>query len=142
MEATAALFGFTKAQLLNPESDDLATRIPLAESQIVRDTKEMFERAGIDLLLFEDAGHARLSQGRIIAKNLKPSVSEEENHNVFASFGSIVRFIFPPTPPNALIECARPEDARKAFRAELCKGTRPADGPSVGAGGSDFGRGE
>jgi multiple RNA-binding domain-containing protein 1 len=45
MEATAALLGFTKAQLLNPESNDLATRITLAESQLVRETREMFEKA-------------------------------------------------------------------------------------------------
>jgi multiple RNA-binding domain-containing protein 1 len=117
MEATAAMLGFTKAQLLNPESDDLATRITLAESQIVRDTKEMFEWAGIDLSLFNDAGNARLSQTLIIAKNLKYSVAEEEIRDLFASFGSLVRFIFPPTHANALIEYAKPEDARKAFRA-------------------------
>jgi multiple RNA-binding domain-containing protein 1 len=117
MEATAATLGLTKAQLLNPESDDLATRVTLAESQIVRETKEMFERAGVDLSKLADTGPGKLSQTLLIAKNLKYSVTEEELHALFAGFGTISRFIFPPTHANALIEYARVEDAQKAFRA-------------------------
>jgi multiple RNA-binding domain-containing protein 1 len=117
MEATAAMLGFTKAQLLNPESDDLATRVTLAESQIIRETKDMFARAGVDLSKIADGGHAKLSQTLLIAKNLKYSVTEDEIHALFAGFGTLVRFIFPPTHANALIEYARVEDARRAFRA-------------------------
>jgi multiple RNA-binding domain-containing protein 1 len=117
MEATAAILGFTKAQLLNPESDDLATRVTLAESQIIRETKAMFEQAGIDLSKIADSNDRKLSQTLLIAKNLKYSVTEEEIHSLFASFGTLVRFIFPPTHANALIEYAKVEDARRAFRA-------------------------
>jgi multiple RNA-binding domain-containing protein 1 len=117
MDATAAILGLTKAQLLNPESDDLATRVTLAESQIIRETKEMFERAGINLTKLADGGTGKLSQTLLIAKNLKYEVTEDELHSLFASFGTIVRFIFPPTHANALIEYARVEDAQRAFRA-------------------------
>jgi multiple RNA-binding domain-containing protein 1 len=116
MEATAVMLGISKAELLNPASDDLATRVTLAEAQLVRETKSVFEKAGIDLSLFDNPS-AKLSRTLIIAKNLKYQVSEEEIHGLFAAFGSLVRFVFPPTHASALVEFARPEDAKKAYRA-------------------------
>jgi multiple RNA-binding domain-containing protein 1 len=116
MEATAVMLGLSKAELLNPASDDLATRVTLAEAQLVRETKAVFEKAGIDLSLFDNPS-AKLSRTLIIAKNLKYQVSEEEVHGLFAAFGSLVRFVFPPTHASALVEFARPEDAKKAYRA-------------------------
>ena len=117
VKATAAMLGFTPAQMLNPESDDLATRVTLAEAQLVKETKKMFEKAGIDLAAFDDIEHARLSKTLIIAKNFKYEVNEENVRAMFASYGSLVRFIFPPTHACALVEFARSDDARKAFRA-------------------------
>ena len=117
VKATAAMLGFTPAQMLNPESDDLATRVTLAEAQLVKETKKMFEKAGVDLKAFEDMEHAKLSKTLIIAKNFKYEVNEEDVRSMFASYGSLVRFIFPPTHGSALVEYARSADARKAFWA-------------------------
>ncbi|OHT11263.1 RNA-binding (RRM/RBD/RNP motifs) family protein [Tritrichomonas foetus] len=121
-EATAHMLGFTKAQILNPESDDIASRLAIAESQLVNDTKKMFQDAGIDLSLFNqsDSGsfsNPKLSKTLIIAKNLKYECTEEEIRNMFAAYGSLVRFIFPPTHAVALVEFARSEDAKKAYQA-------------------------
>jgi hypothetical protein len=38
MDSTAATLDLTKAQLLNPESDNLATRVTLRQSQMHRET--------------------------------------------------------------------------------------------------------
>lgn len=116
VEATAAMLGFTKAQIMNPESNDLATRRAIAESQLTNDTRAMFEQAGIDLAAFENPDY-KPSRTLIIAKNLKYKVTEEEIKNMFAAYGSLVRFIYPPTHGSVLVEYARPEDARKAFKA-------------------------
>lgn len=115
-EAASHMLGFTKAELLNPESDDIASRLTLAEAQLVKTTKELFEKAGIDLSLFEKETTKR-SRTLIIVKNLKYQSTEEEIRNLFESYGSLVRFIFPPTHANALVEYARPEDAKRAFQA-------------------------
>jgi hypothetical protein len=45
--------GFTKAELFNPESNERATQVTLAESQPVKETRERFEKAGIGLVLFD-----------------------------------------------------------------------------------------
>ncbi|KAK8875389.1 hypothetical protein M9Y10_005554 [Tritrichomonas musculus] len=120
-EATARMLGFTKSQILNPESDEIASRLAIAESQLVNETKEMFQKAGIDLSLFDTKLNSsnKLSKTLIIVKNLKYESTEEEVRNMFAAYGSLVRFIFPPTHAVALVEFARPEDAKKAYQA-LC----------------------
>lgn len=115
-EAAARMLGFTKSQILNPESDDIASRLAIAESQLVNDTKEMFQKAGIDLSLFDRTNSSsQFSKTLIIVKNLKYETTEDEVRNMFAAYGSLVRFIFPPTHAVALVEFARPEDARKAY---------------------------
>ncbi|KAH0792385.1 RNA recognition motif domain containing protein [Histomonas meleagridis] len=117
-EAASHMLGFTKAELLNPESDDIASRLTLAEAQLVKETKQLFEASGIDLSLFDNSGApTRRSKTLIIVKNLKYQTTEEEIRNLFASYGSLTRFIFPPTHATALVEYARPEDAKKAFQA-------------------------
>ena len=116
-EATAHMLGLTKAQILNPESDDIASRLAIAESQLINETKQMFQDAGIDLSLFEDTENRKNSKTLIIVKNLKYETTEEEIRNMFAAYGSLVRFIFPPTHAVSLVEFARPEDAKRAFQA-------------------------
>lgn len=116
IEATANRLGFTKAQIMNPESEDLAQRLTIAESQIVKETKEMFEKAGIDLSAFDKPDY-KLSRTLIIVKNLKYEVTEEEVTNMFAKYGTLVNVIFPPAHGSALVEYARPDEAKKAFRA-------------------------
>lgn len=116
-EATARMLGFTKSQILNPESDDIASRLAIAESQLVNDTKGMFQKAGIDLSLFDTNLNPspKLSKTLMIVKNLKYETTEEEVRNMFAAYGSLVRFIFPPTHAVALVEFAKPEEAKKAY---------------------------
>jgi RNA recognition motif-containing protein len=60
---------------------------------------------------------SKLSRTVIIVKNLKFKVTEEELHGLFAAYGSLVRFIFPPIHGTALVEYARPKDAKKAYHA-------------------------
>lgn len=116
-EATARMLGFTKSQILNPESDEIASRLAIAESQLINDTKEMFQKAGIDLSLFDTKLNpsSKLSRTLLIVKNLKYESTEDEIRNLFAAYGSLVRFIFPPTHAVALVEFARPDDAKKAY---------------------------
>lgn len=115
-EYTARKLGVTKAQILNPESDDIASRLAIAESQLVSETREMFQKAGIDLSLFDKGKETKLSKTLLIVKNLKYETTEEELRNKFEAYGLLIRFIFPPTHAVALIEFARPEDAKKAHQ--------------------------
>ncbi|KAI8999531.1 hypothetical protein BC832DRAFT_564521 [Gaertneriomyces semiglobifer] len=113
-EAMAKKLGVKKGDILNPEAEDMAVRLALAETHIITETKKYLEDEGIDLSAFEK--RKERSKTIILVKNLPANTEEEELQEVFAKFGDIGRMILVPAKTIALVEFLRLNEAKSAFQ--------------------------
>ena len=72
-----------------------AVRLSLAETRLVRETREFLQQNGVKLDAFARPPTKR-SNTVVIAKNLPSSVDEVQLREMFARFGIIKRFLLPP----------------------------------------------
>ncbi|KAL0078096.1 hypothetical protein F4703DRAFT_1778440 [Phycomyces blakesleeanus] len=105
--------GVSKSDVLNPDADNMAVRLALAETQIVTETKEFFEKHGIILDTF---GSKDRSENVILVKNIPFGTSEEEIRGLFGKFGELGRVLIPPAKTMAVVEFIENNEARAAFR--------------------------
>lgn len=120
VENIARKFGVSKSELLDRESDDLAVRIALGETQVIAETKKALSRAGVNVSSLEEfaAGKTdglKRSNHVILVKNLPYGSSESELSSMFGKFGSLDKIVFPPTKTLALAIFLEPAPARAAF---------------------------
>ncbi|KAL0352641.1 UNVERIFIED_CONTAM: putative RNA-binding protein 19 [Sesamum angustifolium] len=121
VENVARKFGVSKSELLDRESDDLAVRIALGETQVIAETKKALSNAGVNISSLEEfaAGKTdglKRSNHVILVKNLPYGSSESELSNMFGKFGSLDRIVLPPTKTLALVIFLEPAEARAAFK--------------------------
>ncbi|CAG8450668.1 5473_t:CDS:10, partial [Scutellospora calospora] len=90
-ESIAHRFNVKKAEILDPESDNMAAKLALAETHIIQETKAFLEM------------------------NISFGVTKDELQQLFGWYGEIGRLIIPPAQTIALIEFLNPSDARNAF---------------------------
>ncbi|KAL1537533.1 multiple RNA-binding domain-containing protein 1-like [Salvia divinorum] len=132
VENIARKFGVSKSELLDRESDDLAVRIALGETQVIAETKKALSSAGVNVSSLEEyaAGKTdgvKRSNHVILVKNLPYGSSESELSSMFGKFGSLDKIIIPPTKTMALVIFLEPAEARAAFKGLAYK--RYKDGP-------------
>lgn len=106
--------GVSKSDVLNPEADNQAVRLALAETQIVNETKEFFSKHGIVLDSF---AKKERSDTVILVKNIPYGTSEEELRDLFGKHGDLGRVLLPPAKTIAVVEFLEPSEARAAFSA-------------------------
>ena len=97
------------------ESDSLAVRIALGETQVVSDTKSFLEQHGVNLDIFGKPNVAR-SKNIILVKNLPFGTTDSDLNKLFSPFGSISRLVLPPGGVSALVEYSEIAHAQSAFR--------------------------
>lgn len=95
-ESIADRLGVSKSDVLNANADNMAVRLALAETQIVNETKEFFEKHGIVLDTF---GKKERSDTIILVKNIPYGTSEDDLRELFGKFGelgrvSTIQFVF------------------------------------------------
>lgn len=108
VENIARKFGVSKSELLDRESDDLAVRIALGETQVIAETKKALSRAGVNVSSLEECAAGKTdglkrSNHVILVKNLPYGSSESELSSMFGKFGSLDKIVFPPTKTLALV---------------------------------------
>lgn len=111
--AIARKLNVTKADILNPEDDGLATRLALAETHIITETKEYLTTSGVDLDSFSK--NKERSKTIILVKNIPFDTEENELEDLFGNFGTLNRIVLPPTKTIALVEFIEPNEAKSAF---------------------------
>lgn len=115
-EATAEQLSVRKMELLDPEADDVAVRMALAETSVIADTKKLLEREGVSVeRLRWQHSKVQRSEDVILVKNLPFDTSEEEIRVLFGKFGELGRVVLPPSRALALIEFLHSSDAKTAF---------------------------
>ncbi|KAI8973452.1 hypothetical protein BDF20DRAFT_977834 [Mycotypha africana] len=113
-ESIADRLGVSKSEVLNAESDNMAVRLALAETQIINETKEFFEKHGIFLGNFSKTER---SDTTILVKNIPYGTTEEDMRELFGKFGELGRVLIPPAKTIAVVEFLEPSEARSAFKS-------------------------
>ncbi|KAI9291291.1 RNA-binding domain-containing protein [Neoconidiobolus thromboides FSU 785] len=111
-DAVAAKLGITKGELMDPASDDLATKLATAETKLLMEIKDFFEEHGVDL----SVSNKEKSDTVIIVKNIPYGTEESQLLELFGKHGEIERVLIPPSKTIAIIEFKHPTEARAAFR--------------------------
>ncbi|KAG2051106.1 RNA-binding domain-containing protein [Suillus hirtellus] len=106
--------GIAKADILNPESDNAAVKLALAETHVIQETKSYLESQGVILSSF--SSRAR-SDTTILVKNIPYGTTAEQIREMFESHGELSRIIVPPAGTMAVVEFGQADEAAKAFRA-------------------------
>ena len=115
LDAIAAKLGVAKSSIMDVHSsDNLATRLAVAETNLIHETKSYLESEGVVLDTF--VSHAERSNTIILVKNLPWDTDTAEIRRLFEKFGSLGRVILPPTKAVALIEFYEATEARTAFK--------------------------
>ena len=119
LDAVSARLGVPKSSIMNThESDSLATRLAIAETHIIQETKEYLESEGVFLDAFINNAQVERSKTVILVKNLPFDVEGDELRSLFGKYGALDRVILPPlTRSIALIEFLEGNEAKSGFRA-------------------------
>ncbi|CAO3565600.1 unnamed protein product [Mortierella alpina] len=102
----------SKADILNPDADNMGVRLAVAETQIIMETKKFLEEEGINVDAF---GKKERSDTVILVKNIPFSTTEQELQDLFGTHGDLGRVLMPPAKTIAIVEFLQPSEARSAF---------------------------
>jgi len=110
----------SKSDILNPESENAAVKLALAETHIINETKAYLESHGVLLDSFSTlagSGRIRRSDTVILVKNIPYGTSAETIREMFEAHGELNRVLIPPAGTIAVVEFVHPDEAAKAFKA-------------------------
>ncbi|KAI0776697.1 RNA-binding domain-containing protein [Trametes elegans] len=109
----------SKADILNPESDNAAVKLAFAETHVIQETKTFLEQHGVDLSVLDQSGGSRPSRSDriILVKNIPYGTSAADIRALFEPHGELRRVLVPPAGTLAVVEFIHPDEGRKAFRA-------------------------
>jgi multiple RNA-binding domain-containing protein 1 len=116
VSSIADRMNITKSDILNPESDNAAVKLALAETHIIQETKTYLSTHGVCLSSFSSGSKYR-SDTIILVKNIPYGTTAEQIREMFAVHGELTRVLVPPAGTMAVVEFERPDEAAKAFRA-------------------------
>ncbi|RMZ78381.1 hypothetical protein DV738_g3947, partial [Chaetothyriales sp. CBS 135597] len=94
MASVANRLGVSKSDILDPASTDAAVKQALAETSIIKDTKEYLQRQGINIEAFKNRARDERS---LLLKNFPFGTTTDELSSMLSPFGTVERIIFPPT---------------------------------------------
>jgi multiple RNA-binding domain-containing protein 1 len=125
--AMADTLGVSKAEMmnLNGDSDDLAVRVAIGETEVIRRTAEWLKSEGIRVNAFERKGESLLtakggeiqrSNSVIIVKHLPVSdIDAGELRGMFSKYGELLRFSICPSKTVAIVQFCDDSSASKCF---------------------------
>lgn len=127
----AERMGVKRGEIMDKENGNMAVRLAIGETMLVKENKDFFAREGVDLNAIEGALVKKSGESGVVAKskkiersstvilikNLPHTTEEEELAQLFRKHGEIGRFLLPPSKTLALVEFFEPSEARKAFRS-------------------------
>ena len=112
----ARKLGVKKNEILNHENtNNMAVRLALAETNIITETKEYLKEHDVSLESFNTSRRDGKSLTVILVKNLPASAFEEDIIRLFEKFGTLGRVLVPPSNTIALVEFLESNEAKAAF---------------------------
>jgi multiple RNA-binding domain-containing protein 1 len=106
----------SKADILNPDSDNAAVKLALAETHVIQETKTYLESHGVILSSFSNNRIVR-SDTTILVKNIPYGTIPAQIRELFEAHGELRRVLVPPAGTMGVVEFVHADEASKAFRA-------------------------
>lgn len=102
------MYGVSKSEFLDRESEDPAVRLALGETKVIAETKEALAKAGVNVTSLEEfasgeGDEKNRSKHILLVKNLPFASTEKELAQMFGKFGSLDKIVLPPTKTLALV---------------------------------------
>ena len=119
-DVTAQKYHMEKGEFLDPSADaSLGVRMALAETQLVSETKQMFEDEGVNLGVLSSHNNTKIPRSRevIIVKNLPSFTKKKDIEQLFSPFGGMGRVILAPSNSLGIVEFLQGSEAKTAFRS-------------------------
>ena len=114
VSSIADRMNIAKADVLNPETDNAAVKLALAETHVIQETKSYLESQGVILSSF--VSRAR-SDTIILVKNIPYGTTTDQIRELFEPHGRLSRVLVPPAGTMAVVEFLHADEARRAFSA-------------------------
>lgn len=105
----------SKADILNPDSDNAAVKLALAETHVIQETKTYLASHGVDLQTLTARGPR--SDTALLVKNIPYGTGADGVRELFEPHGLLGRVLVPPAGTIAIVEFVRADEAAAAFRA-------------------------
>ncbi|ESQ55405.1 hypothetical protein EUTSA_v10024436mg [Eutrema salsugineum] len=126
LENIVRVYGVSKSEFLDRESEDPAVRLALGETKVIAETKEALAKAGVNVASLEDFATGKgdeknRSKHILLVKNLPFATTEKELAQMFGKFGSLDKIVLPPTKTMALIIFLEAAEARAAIKGMAYK---------------------
>jgi multiple RNA-binding domain-containing protein 1 len=83
----------SKADILNPESDNAAVKLAPAETHVIQETKTYLESHGVVLSSFSSSSRIPRSETTILVKNIPYGTTSEQFLELFDGHGELVRVL-------------------------------------------------
>ncbi|EKM52462.1 uncharacterized protein PHACADRAFT_126290 [Phanerochaete carnosa HHB-10118-sp] len=115
VSSVADRMNISKSDILNPESDNAAVKLALAETHVIQETKSFLETNGVVLSSLSGPRVAR-SDTTILVKNIPYGTSADQIRELFEAHGKLRRVLVPPAGTMAVVEFVHSDEARKAFK--------------------------
>eukprot|EP01138_Halocafeteria_seosinensis_P002857 gb/GECG01002918.1/.p1 GENE.gb/GECG01002918.1/~~gb/GECG01002918.1/.p1 ORF type:complete len:897 (+),score=177.71 gb/GECG01002918.1/:1-2691(+) len=109
-----------EGDILDRESDNMAVRMAMAETAVIKETKDFLAEEGVSVTALEKAlrgEEVKRSDRTILVKNLPHSAAEASLRSLFGRCGPTLRIVLPPSKVIALIEFEQPSHAKRAFKS-------------------------
>ena len=110
----------SKSDILNPESENAAVKLALAETHVINETKSYLESQGVLLDSFASlagSSNVRRSDTVILVKNIPYGTSADTIREMFEAHGELSRVLIPPAGTIAAVEFVHSDEAARAFKA-------------------------
>ena len=121
MSSIADRMNVSKADILNPESENAAVKLALAETHVIQETKTFLEQHGVDFSALDPSSNGGRRPPRsdcvILVKNIPYGTSASDVRALFEPHGELRRVLAPPAGTLAVVEFIHADEGRKAFRA-------------------------
>uniref|UniRef100_A0A1J3HU11 Multiple RNA-binding domain-containing protein 1 n=1 Tax=Noccaea caerulescens TaxID=107243 RepID=A0A1J3HU11_NOCCA len=126
LENIVRVYGVSKSEFLDRESEDPAVRLALGETKVIAETKEALAKAGVNVTSLEEfasgeGDEKNRSKHILLVKNLPFASTEKELAQMFGKFGSLDKIVLPPTKTLALVVFLEPAEARAAIKGMAYK---------------------
>lgn len=117
LTAIASKLNVSKSEIINKEEEDLAVKMALAETQIIKDTKEQLLDQGVRVGVFDETNrkNSKRSDTVIIVKNIPFEITTSKLQEIFCYYGHASHVILPETKSIGIIEFENKNHAKNAF---------------------------
>lgn len=113
LSSIAERLGVSKTDILDPTSSDAAIKQAHAETQLIKETKDYLESAGVNINAFKHTGRDKQC---ILLKNFPFGTSEAELRALLEPFGPLSKFLLPPAGTMALAQYSEAFSATQALK--------------------------